>query len=288
MRIFVAGSTGVVGRLLLPKLIDAGHDVIGMTRTTEGREFIQSTGARAVVMNAFDGDSMISLFAQVRPEVVIHQLTALSNLDFAGTSRLRVEGTQNLVQAALLVGVRRIVAQSISWAYEPGVGFATEEVALDVSASMPRKRLVESISSLERTVCEIPEHVILRYGAFYGQGTFYHHDGFMAQEVRARNVPATEGVTSFLHVEDAASAALLALEWPKGPVNIVDDEPTHGIEWLPVYADALRAPRPNIQLGYEAWERGASNSKARNEYGWKPMYPTWRTGLPRSLESSLR
>jgi len=278
MKIFVAGSTGVVGRLLLPKLVHAGHEVIGMTRTTERKGVIQATGARSVVLDAFDREAMISVFTEIRPEVVIHQLTSLSQRDFSENSKIRVEGTQNLVDAALAVGVKRMVAQSISWAYEPGEAPASEEVPLDILSPMPRKRMIDSINVLERTVAEIPHHVIVRYGIFYGPGTWYDHNGFMAEEVRGRKVPATEGVTSFIHVEDAANAALLALDWPSGTVNIVDDEPARGIEWLPVYADALGALNPDVQHGSNRGERGASNAKARNHYGWRPIYPTWRTG----------
>lgn len=289
MKIFVAGSTGVVGRLLLPKLVQAGHEVFGMTRT-EDKDRIQAMGARAVVTDVFDRKRTMSVLAEVRPEVVIHQLTALSQRDFAENSRIRVEGTRNLVDAALAVGVRRMVAQSISWAYEPGELPASEEVALDLHSPMPRKNLIDSVDVLERAVAEIPHHVILRYGIFYGQGTFYDHDGFTAEEIRSQQVTATNEVTSFLHVEDAAHAALLALDWPSGPVNIVDDAPARGIKWLPVYAHALGAPKPetDFQPGRTGWARGASNAKARKQYGWKPIYPTWRTGFSQSLTSPMQ
>lgn len=147
MKIFVAGSTGVVGRLLLPKLVQAGHEVFGMTRT-EDKDRIQAMGARAVVTDVFDRKRTMSVLAEVRPEVVIHQLTALSQRDFAENSRIRVEGTRNLVDAALAVGVRRMVAQSISWAYEPGELPASEEVALDLHSPMPRKNLIDSAGPL--------------------------------------------------------------------------------------------------------------------------------------------
>lgn len=246
--------------------------------------FIEDTGARAVVVDAFDRDTLMSVFADVRPEVVIHQLTALSDRDFVENSRIRVEGTRNLVDASLKFGVAQMIAQSISWAYEPRDGLATEEASLDIHASMPRKRMINAIVALEQAVADIPCHSILRYGMFYGPGTWYDQNGFMAGEIRRKQIPATKGVTSFVHVDDAVNAAILALEWPEGSVNIVDDEPAEGIEWLPVYADALGAPMPDVHQGHEAWERGASNAKARNQFGWNPVNPTWRTGLPRSLE----
>lgn len=283
MKILVAGSTGVIGRLLLPKLIHSGHDVFGMTRIEERKRLIGATGAHAAMVDVLDRDAVMSVLSEIRPEVVIHQLTSLSNRDFVGTSRVRVAGTRNLVDAALTVGVKRIIAQSISWAYEPGEVPATEDVPLDIHAEIPRKRMIESIRALESIVAEIPEHVILRYGMLYGPGTFYDNDGFVAQEVRSKKVPATDGVTSFLHVEDAAYAATLALNWGTGPVNIVDDEPARGTDWIPMYAEALGAPSPDVTQGRDAWERGASNVKARNDYGWKPIYPTWRTRLTKSL-----
>jgi nucleoside-diphosphate-sugar epimerase len=285
MRIFVAGAAGMVGRLLLPKLVHEGHDVIGMTHREENKAVIEKTGARAVIADAFDREKILSTIGETQPEVVIHQLTSLSNRNFSENSRIRIEGTQNIVDASRAAGVKQIIAQSISWAYEPGERTASEDVLLDVNAAEPRKKMIDSITSLEKAVSEISNHVILRYGMFYGQGTWYAHKGFMAEEILHRRVPATDGVMSFLHVEDAAHAALLALNWPSGPVNIVDDEPARGVDWLPVYTKALGAPAPDVQPGSQRWERGASNAKARLDFGWKPLYPTWRTGFAQSLAS---
>lgn len=283
MRIFVAGAAGVVGRLLLPKLIQEGHEVIGMTHRAENKELIERMGAQAVIADAFDRDNIFSSIHEARPEVVIHQLTSLSSRNFSDNSRIRLEGTRNIVDASLAFGVDRMIAQSISWAYAPGEGAASEDVLLDVNARAPRKMMIDGVSSLERTVAEIPNYVILRYGMLYGQGTWYDQNGFMAEEVFQRRVPATDGVMSFLHVEDAAHAALLALNWPSGPINIVDDEPARGIDWLPVYSKALGAPAPITQPGKEQWERGASNTKARLDFGWNPLYPTWRSGFSETL-----
>lgn len=283
MRIFVAGATGAVGRFLLPKLIRAGHEVIGITQSESKKSIIEKTGAKALVTDVFDREAIQSALGESQPEVVIHQLTSLSSRNFSDNTRIRKEGTQNLVDAALSAGVKRIIAQSISWAYEPGKRPATEEAALHVIAEEPRKSTIDGIVALENAVMEVPQYVILRYGMFYGPGTWYEHNGFMAEQIQQRQVPATEGVTSFLHVEDAAEAALMALHWPSGPVNIVDDEPARGIDWLPVYAQAIGAPIPVTLSNSNAWERGASNRKARQEYGWKPLYPTWRTGFTNSL-----
>lgn len=283
MKIFVAGSTGAIGRLLLPKLVGAGHEVIGMTHSSERIPFIQGLGAKASVVDAFDRDGVLSAVGDVRPDVIIHQLTSLSQWDLADNARIRIEGTRNLVDAAHAAGVQRMIAQSIAWAYEPGDHPATESVPLDIHASMPRKMTIDGIETLERAVAEIPNHVILRYGMLYGPGTWYHFNGSVAEQVINHKLPATDGVISFLHVKDAAHAAMMALDWPTGPVNIVDDEPVSGTHWLPVYADALQAPVPEYQPGSNIWERGASNVKARSDYGWVPFYPSWRSGFTQSL-----
>ncbi|MEK8131607.1 NAD(P)-dependent oxidoreductase [Paenibacillus filicis] len=283
MKIFVAGSTGVIGRSLLPKLVREGHEVIGMTHSPEQKQVIQALGAKAIVADAFDREGILAAVGEVRPDVVIHQLTSLSNWSSADNARIRMEGTRNLVDAAQKAGVHKMIAQSIAWAYEPGDHPATEEVPLDIQSSSPRKTTIDGIVALEGAVAEIPNHVILRYGTLYGPDTWYDRKGAMADKIRKRELPATDGITSFLHVEDAANAALLALNWPTGTLNIVDDEPAPGTEWVPVYADALQAPVPEIQLGSSGWERGASNAKARKEYGWEPVFPTWRLGFAQAL-----
>lgn len=283
MKIFVAGSTGVIGRLLLPKLVKAGHEVIGMTHSPERISFIEGLGAKAIVVDAFDREGVLSGVGEVRPDVIIHQLTSLSQWDLADNARIRIEGTRNLVDAAHAAGVKRMIAQSIAWAYEAGDHPATESAPLDIHAPMPRKMTIDGIATLEGAVAEIPNHVILRYGMLYGPGTWYDFKGSVAEQVVNRKLPATDDILSFLHVEDAAHAAMLALNWPTGPVNITDDEPVPGTQWLPVYADLLQAPIPDYQPGSNRWQRGASNVKARSKYGWVPLYPSWRSGFVRSL-----
>lgn len=285
MRIFVAGGSGAVGRQLLPKLLQSGHEVVAITRSERNARVMENMGARVLLADVYDREAVIEAVAEARPDAVIHQLTSLSEMNFLENSRIRKEGTRNLVEAAHEAGVSRIVAQSISWAYEPSVGHASEEVPLDLNAPEPRSRMVDGVFTLEQAVTAIPEFVILRYGRFYGPGTWYERNGHIAEQVLRKEMPATDGVSSFVHVEDAANAAVLALGWPSGPVNIVDDEPAAATEWLPVYARALGAPEPNYIPGTERGEHGASNAKARLEYGWEPIYPTWRSGFSRSLDS---
>lgn len=279
MNIFVAGASGVIGRSLLPKLMEAGHEVIGMTRKEEQKKALEQLGAKAVLADVFDRKQMADLLYEIKPDVVIQQLTALSEGSSAENARIRIEGTRNLVDAAKQANVHKMIAQSISWAYEPGSGPASEESALNLYAPAPRNTIINGVVALEEAVKQIPEYVILRYGTLYGPGTWYDKDGAMAEKVRNQGVQATDGVSSFVHVRDAANAAFLALEWSIGTYNIVDDEPAKGTEWLPVYAHALHAPRPEIHSGCSPWERGASNSKAKKECGWELQHPTWRTGF---------
>lgn len=285
MKILVAGATGAIGRLLVPQLHQAGHDVMAITRRSEHLPLIEQMGARAIIANALDREAMINVLAEVRPQVVYHQLTALADRDFSSNMRLRVHGTRNLVDASKAAGVEHLIAQSIAFAYEPGDHPATEDTPMDTHSEGTRKTTVDGIMSLERAVAEIPSHVVLRYGTLYGPGTWYDQEGFLAQQMRDQSFVATDGLTSFVHVQDAAQAALLALNWPSGPVNIVDDEPARGHHWIPVYAGLLRLPVPTIANAGAAWERGASNTRARTQYGWTPLFPSWRTGFTQSLSS---
>ncbi|PGO30081.1 dTDP-glucose 4,6-dehydratase [Bacillus cereus] len=279
MKIFVAGATGVIGRSLLPMLIKEGYTIFAMIRNESQVEAIKKVGAIPVIADVFNRHTVFSVLEETNPDVVIHQLTSLSSWDFEDNAKIRIEGTRNLVDAAKNVGVKKIIAQSISWAYEPGDTLASETDPLDFSAPMPRQATINGITKLEETAFELSEAVILRYGTLYGPGTWYTENGVIANQVRNNEIVATDGISSFIHVEDAARAAVLALNWPSGIVNIVDDYPATSKEWLPIYATAIGALNPKIQTGKNSWERGASNNKARNEYGWIPLYPSWSEGF---------
>ncbi|ENQ3108018.1 NAD(P)-dependent oxidoreductase [Bacillus cereus] len=283
MKIFLAGATGVVGRSLIRLLVQENHEVFGMIRDESQASIITKMGAKPVVADAFDRNAVFSALEKSQPDVVIHQLTSLSAGSSVDNAKMRIEGTENLVDAAKSVGVRRMIAQSISWAYEPGEEPATEEDMLDITAPFPRKTTIEGIMALEEKVSQMPEFVILRYGTLYGPGTWYATDGMIANQVRRQEMVSTDGITSFLHVDDAARAALLALDWPSGPVNIVDNHPAPGNDWLPVYASAIGAPVPSFQAGSNRGERGAANTKARKEYGWEPIHPYWSKGFQHHL-----
>ncbi|MDT3498986.1 NAD(P)-dependent oxidoreductase [Bacillus toyonensis] len=279
MKIFVAGATGVIGRSLLPMLIKEGHTVFAMIRNELQVEAMKKVGAIPVIADVFNRQAVFSVLEETTPDVVIHQLTSLSSWNFEDNAKIRMEGTRNLVDAAKNVGVQKIIAQSISWAYEPGDTFATEKDSLHITAPMPRQITVNGILKLESAVSELPESIILRYGTLYGPGTWYAEHGLIANQVRNNEMIATDGISSFIHVEDAARATMLALNWPSGIVNIVDNYPATSKEWLPIYAAAIGAPEPKVQDGKNSWERGASNYKARKEYGWTPLNLSWSEGF---------
>lgn len=248
-------------------------------------ERVRRQGAAAVQADAFDPEALAEVVAGAAPDAVIQQLTDLGDADAEATDRLRREGTRNLVAAAKAAGVPRIVVQSLCWAYMPGDDPADETVPLDTGAAPPRAGLVDGVEAMEAAAADLETGVLLRYGILYGPGTWYAPGGqaaaALAGDPGARfigTVQADESVISFLHVADAARAAVAALDWPSGPVNIVDDEPARSREWVPVLAAALGVPAPEPTAGRQTWARGASNALARSR-GWRPEYPTWRTGF---------
>ena len=236
MRIFLAGGTGVIGRRVVPLLLADGHHVTALTRTSAGAAHIRASGATAVVADAFNADQFSAAVSAATPDVVMHQLTDLSGGDRAANAALRVRGTRNLVDAAHAAGVARVTAQSIAWAYTPGTVPAVEATPLDLAADEPRRTTVQAIAALEATGAEAEEWVVLRYGTLYGPDTWLHYDGAMADEARAGRLNVSRDVTSSLHVDDAAAAAIHSLSWPSGPVNICDNEPTRPPSGCPTSA----------------------------------------------------
>lgn len=267
-----------MGRQLVPLLVEAGHEVVVGTRSAQNVKTLQTQGAKGVLLDVFDREAVAAAIGEAAPQAIFHQLTALAGGSPVDNARIRREGTRNLVDAALRAGVTRMVAQSISWAYEPGTGPAVEATPLDTGAPDPRAVSVGGITALESAVAEIDRHVVLRYGTFYGPSTWYAPADFIAGKLADGALPANDGVSSFVHVHDAAQAALQALDWPNGPVNIVDDEPAAAHEWVPVLARELNRPVPERTSGGAGWERGADNTLARS-LGWRPARPTWRTGF---------
>jgi len=303
MRVFLAGATGVIGTPLVPQLLEAGHEVTAMTRSVLRAAQLEAVGAAPVVCDVFDADGVRAAMADASPDAVIHQLTSLPpRIDFAdpnvfdANNRVRIEGTRVLVDAALATGARRVVAQSIAFVYAPsGDRIKAEEAPLFTDAPPPLGGVVAAVAELERLVTGTAgiDGLVLRYGLLYGPGTFHDRRGRTAADIVAGRVPLVEGATgmySWLHVEDAASAAVAALErGAPGIYNVVDDEPAPQPEWLPVLAQALRADPPAAAEALPppsapemSWH-GASNAKAKRELGWRPRYGSWREGFAASL-----
>jgi nucleoside-diphosphate-sugar epimerase len=229
-------------------------------------------------VDALDRDDVLTAVRAARPDAAIHQLTALSGGSPNDNAHLRRIGTRNLVDAARTAGVVRMVAQSIAWAYAAGDTPAREECALDLQAPQPRATTIAGVKALEDAVSELPHHVILRYGTLYGPNTWFASGGLMADRLGTGNLAANDAVSSFVHVRDAARAAVQALDWPRGPVNVVDDEPAPAAVWVPHFAQAVGATAPPRSTGRAEWERGASNALARSR-GLELEFPSWTTGF---------
>jgi nucleoside-diphosphate-sugar epimerase len=281
MRVFLAGATGVIGRRVVPRLTGAGHSVTGLVRRDSAVAWLRDLGAEAVLGDVFERDGLLRAVRRAAPDVVMHQLTDLKGRNFQANSDMRVTGTHHLVDAARAAGVRRVVAQSIAWVYEAGDVPAAEDVPLDLDADGSRLGTVQGVAALEAAVREAPEWVVLRYGLLYGPGTWYARDGLIAEQAARGELAADGDLSSFVHVDDAAGAAVQALEWPTGAVNVCDDVPAAGREWVPVFCRAVGAPAPAVSTaaGRHGWARGASNEYARKQLHWTPEYPSWREGF---------
>ncbi len=300
MRVFVAGATGALGSRLVPQLAERGHTVIGTSRSPEKAAHLRGRGADPVALDLLDPGAVRDAVAAARPEAIVHQATALAGLSdfkhfdrsFAQTNRLRTEGTDALLAAAREVGVARVVAQSFAgWPYaREGGRVKIEEDPLDPAPVPAMRETLAAIRHLERTVVAAGG-IALRYGGFYGSP-----DDAQLELVRRRRFPLVGdggGVWSFVHLDDAAAATVLAVEHGEpGIYNVVDDEPAPVHEWLPALAAAIgakpprRVPRRLARLAAgEAGvalmteSRGASNAKAKRELGWELRYPSWRSGF---------
>jgi nucleoside-diphosphate-sugar epimerase len=309
MKVFLAGAGGVIGRPLLPRLIAAGHEVTGLSRSEERAKEIRGAGAEALVCDVFDAERLAEGLSAASPEVVVHEMTSLPDRidlrkpEYGPNNRIRREGTRNLLGAARAAGARRVVAQSVAFMYAPvGGPVKDEDGPLMSGAPGAFGESVDATASLEEQVtsAEGLEGLVLRYGLFYGPGTFYGLDGSTAEDVRKRKFPivgAGTGTFSFIHVDDAAAATVAAVELGgPGIYNVVDDEPAAMSEWLPVYAEAIGAKPPRrvpawlarLVAGKQAVAmatglRGASNAKAKEKLGWEPGYPSWRRGFNEGL-----
>jgi nucleoside-diphosphate-sugar epimerase len=307
MKVFVAGATGAIGRQLVPLLVAAGHEVHGMTRSSSKQALLFELGAVPVVADALDGDQVAKAVAEARPDVIVHQLTAIGEVDmrhfdrdFALTNRLRTEGTDNLLSAGRAVDVRRFVAQSNGTAPygRTGEQLKREEDPLDAAPAREMRGMVAALRHLEQAVlgADWTEGIVLRYGAFYGPGTAMAPGEQVFEMIRKRKFPLVGdagAVWSFIHIADAAQATLAAIEHgSRGIYNIVDDDPAPVAEWLPALARQIGAKQPmriprflarlfagetGVVMMTEL--RGASNAKAKHELAWRPAHPSWRQAL---------
>jgi nucleoside-diphosphate-sugar epimerase len=300
MRVFVVGASGAIGTRLVPQLIDRGHEVIGTFRSSGNAERVRSLGAEPVALDVLDARAVREAVLASEPDAIVHQATALADLrfsrnfdrTFAQTNRLRAEGTDALLAAAREGGVSSFVAQSFASARSAREGgwVKSEDDPLDPTPVAKTGESNAAMRHLEEAVTAAGG-IVLRYGIFYGAS----NDG-LVEPVRKRQFPIIgdgAGVSSFIHLDDAAAGTVLALEQGgAGIYNIVDDEPAPAREWLPVLADALGAKPPRriprwlarlfageaaVMMGTES--RGASNAKAKRELGWNPRYPSWRQGF---------
>jgi nucleoside-diphosphate-sugar epimerase len=314
MKVFVAGATGVLGRALVPRLVARGHDVVGMTRSQSKQELLRSLGARPVVADALDPDAVAQAVEAAEPEVIVHQLTALSgafdmrHIDryFETTNRLRTEGTDHLLAAGRAVGARRFVAQSYAgWpAARTGGPVKGEDAPFDPDPPQQLRGMLDAIRHLEQAVtgADWLDGVVLRYGGFYGPGTSLSADPAAPHTaaIRRRQFPVVGdggGTWSFIHVDDAAAATAVAVErGERGIYNVVDDDPAPARVWMPELASLLGAKPPRhvprwlgrLLAGEAAAVmmtevRGASNDKAKRELGWNPRYASWRQGFAHGL-----
>jgi nucleoside-diphosphate-sugar epimerase len=312
MKVFVAGASGAVGGRLVPMLVNAGHDVVAMTRSLHKADSLRAMGAEPAVADGLDRGAVMQAVMRAEPEVVIHQMTALGQMksmkrfddEFALTNRLRTEGADHLIEAARAAGARRLIAQSYgSWNYErAGTGLKSEDDPLDPDPPANQRRSLEAIRHLERAVLDAAdlEGIALRYASFYGPGTGVARDGDVVELVAKRRLPIVgdgAGVWSFVHIDDAASATVAAIDrGAPGIYNVVDDEPAPVTQWLPALAQAIGAKPPrrlpvwlarmaigDVGVSMMTRIRGASNAKARSELGWAPRYATWREGFVSGL-----
>jgi nucleoside-diphosphate-sugar epimerase len=300
MRVFVAGASGAIGTWLVPQLVDRGHKVVGTSRSAEKAEHIRALGAEPVALDLLDRAAVRRAVREAAPDAIVHQATALADLTFsrnfdrtfAQTNRLRTEGTDALLEAGRAAGVDRFIAQSFASyrSAREGGPVKTEDDPLDPAPVAKTRESNAAMRYLEDVVTNAGG-IALRYGIFYGAA----NDGLI-EPVRKRQYPIVGeggGVASFIHLDDAAAATVLALEHDgPGIFNIVDDEPAPVREWLPVLAGALGARPPRrftrllarlvageaaVVMATEA--RGASNAKAKRELGWEPRHPSWRDGF---------
>ncbi len=300
MRVFVAGASGAIGEPLIAELLKGGHAVTGMTTSAARAKILEGQGASAAIVDAFDGAAVEAALKRSRAEVVIDELTSLPKEQSempkyaAGDRKLRIEGGGNLFRAAIATGVRRYMQQSSGFFLKAAEGrLADESSPMDVDASPGVAASARTYTELEARLfgSNTIEGVALRYGFFYGPKTWYYPSASAAEAVMRQENPVVgrgQGVSSFVHIDDAAIATVAALTAEPGVYNVVDDDPSQQSVWLPAFAHFLGAPTPphmseaetkatagDDAVYYATRLTGASNAKAKRMLGWKPRRLEW-------------
>jgi len=306
VRVFVAGGSGAIGRVLVPSLVAAGHEVAATTRSAAKAPLLESFGAAAMVLDALDEPAVRAAVNAFRPDAVMNQLTSLPQRYnprrigpwYDATNKLRIDGTRILIGAAADAGIKRFVYQSIAFMYAlSGPLVVDEDARLALDAPEPFGGAVRATLEGERiaTSSDGIVGVVLRYGQLYGPGTYFARDGDFARQARARMLPIVGGgggIFSFLHVDESSTSAIAALESGAGVYNVADDEPAPAREWIPAFCAEVGAPKPwriptwpvRIAVGDFSARlltegRGASSAKAKRELSWSPSRATWRAGF---------
>jgi 2-alkyl-3-oxoalkanoate reductase len=304
MKVFIAGATGAIGKPLVAQLRAAGHEVVGMTRSQKRADELRAAGAEPVIADALDAAAVRAAVEGARPQVVVNELTDLDRpLNprkyeqwLEGTNRLRREATKNLADGAVAAGASKFISQSVAFAYTFEPGTKTEQSPIQGADA---GEMGAAIAELERLTLAAPGGIVLRYGFFYGPGTAYCRDGEQVELIRKGRMPIVgggKGEFPFIHVDDAASATVAAVErGAPGVYNIVDDDPAPGHQFIPYMAECVGARKPRRvpawlarlvagrMVGFATQLQPVSNAKAKSELGWRPRYPSWREGFEHEL-----
>ncbi len=274
-KIFVTGATGLIGIKLVQRLKEEGHEVAGFTTSENGQQKLAAVNVKAYIGDILNVDTIDQALADFKPEIIINQITDLKNVDMAANTKVRIEGSKNLIDAAKKHDVKKVIAQSIAFMYEPGEGLAYEKTALDFNSTGDRKVTVDGVVGLEEETARMDEYVVLR---LYGPGTWYGKDGMIYNQFMDGQVTLSDGVTSFVHLDDAVETSIQAIHFENGIYNVADDAPVKGSEFAEWYKEQLGV-EPNIDIQpAQPFERGVSNEKFKAQ-GGTLIYKTWKDGM---------
>ncbi|MEG3201614.1 putative NAD-dependent epimerase/dehydratase [Staphylococcus aureus] len=268
-------STGLIGIKLVQRLKEEGHEVAGFTTSENGQQKLAAVNVKAYIGDILNADTIDQALADFKPEIIINQITDLKNVDMAANTKVRIEGSKNLIDAAKKHDVKKVIAQSIAFMYEPGEGLAYEKTALDFNSTGDRKVTVDGVVGLEEETARMDEYVVLR---LYGPGTWYGKDGMIYNQFMDGQVTLSDGVTSFVHLDDAVETSIQAIHFENGIYNVADDAPVKGSEFAEWYKEQLGV-EPNIDIQpAQPFERGVSNEKFKAQ-GGTLIYKTWKDGM---------